>query len=79
MELKRKLLAVFVLASSQGLMSAYADEQVTCGCHIKDDKTACVVDLSADADAICDCVKDTMYGKRKYKEPACEAIPTEEN
>ncbi|MDA1332073.1 MAG: hypothetical protein O3A65_06255 [Proteobacteria bacterium] len=48
-----------------------ADDKVTCGCHIKDDKTSCAVDLAAEAEAQCVCVKETMYGKRKFKAEAC--------
>lgn len=50
-----------------------ADEQVVCDCYIKDDKTACAVDIEADAAKPCACVKETMYGKRKFKEKACVA------
>ena len=51
----------------------HADEQVVCDCYIKDDKTACAVDIEADAAKPCACVKETMYGKRKFKEKACVA------
>jgi len=47
------------------------DEHVVCDCYIKDDKTACAVDIEADAAKPCACVKETMYGKRKFKEKAC--------
>jgi len=50
-----------------------ADEQVVCDCYIKDDKTACAVDIEADAAKPCACVKETMYGKRRFKERACVA------
>ena len=50
-----------------------ADEQVVCDCYIKDDKTACAVNIEADAAKPCACVKETMYGKRKFKEKACVA------
>ena len=50
-----------------------ADEQVVGDCYIKDDKTACAVDIEADAAKPCACVKETMYGKRKFKEKACVA------
>lgn len=50
-----------------------ADEPVVCDCYIKDDKTACAVDIEADAAKPCACVKETMYGKRKFKEKACVA------
>jgi hypothetical protein len=46
---------------------------VVCDCYIKDDKTACAVDIEADAAKPCACVKETMYGKRKFKEKACVA------
>jgi hypothetical protein len=49
----------------------HADDTVTCGCDIKDDKTSCAVDPAAEAEAQCVCVKETMYGKRKFKAEAC--------
>lgn len=56
-----------------------ADEQVVCDCYIKDDKTACAVDIEADAAKPCACVKETMYGKRKFKEKACVAGESSSN
>ena len=56
-----------------------ADEQVVCDCYIKDDKTACAVDIEADAAKPCACVKETMYGKRKFKEKACVAGESNSN
>ena len=56
-----------------------ADEQVVCDCYIKDDKTACAVDIEADAAKPCACVKETMYGKRKFKEKACVAVESGSN
>jgi len=56
-----------------------ADEQVVCDCYIKDDKTACAVDIEADAAKPCACVKETMYGKRKFKEKACVAGKSSSN
>ena len=56
-----------------------ADEQVVCGCYIKDDKTSCDVDIEADATKPCACVKETMYGKRKFKEKACVVSESSSN
>ena len=56
-----------------------ADEQVVCDCYIKDDKTACAVDIEADAAKPCACVKETMYGKRKFKEKACVVSESSSN
>ena len=44
---------------------------MVCDCYIKDDKTSYAVGIEADAVKPCACVKETMYGKRKFKEKAC--------
>ena len=56
-----------------------ADEQVVCSSYIKDDKTSCAVDIEADAAKPCACVKETMYGKRKFKEKACVVSESSSN
>ena len=56
-----------------------ADEHVACDCYIKDDKTSCAVDIEADATKPCACVKETMYGKRKFKEKSCVVSESSSN
>lgn len=68
-KMMRSLLLVVLMTFFSPLTQA--DEQVVCDCYIKDDKTACAVDIEADAAKPCACVKETMYGKRKFKEKAC--------
>jgi len=70
-KMMRSLLLVLLMTLFSPLTQA--DEQVVCDCYIKDDKTACAVDIEADAAKPCACVKETMYGKRKFKEKACVA------
>jgi hypothetical protein len=73
--------AIFISGSANDVFSplTQADEQVVCDCYIKDDKTACAVDIEADAAKPCACVKETMYGKRKFKEKACVAGESSSN
>ena len=68
-----KMMRTVLLILTMSFISsiAQADEQVVCDCYVKDDKTSCAVDLEADASMPCACVKETMYGKRKFKEKAC--------
>jgi len=68
-KMMRSLLLVLLMTLFSPLTQA--DEQVVCDCYIKDDKTSCAVDVEADAAKPCSCVKETMYGKRKFKEKAC--------
>lgn len=68
-KMMRSLLLVLLMTLFSPLTQA--DEQVVCDCYIKDDKTSCAVDIEADAAKPCVCVKETMYGKRKFKEKAC--------
>jgi hypothetical protein len=70
-KMMRSLLLAVLMTFFSNLTQA--DEQVVCDCYIKDDKTACAVDIEADAAKPCACVKETMYGKRKFKEKACVA------
>lgn len=70
-KMMRSLLLAVLMTFFSPLIQA--DEQVVCDCYIKDDKTACAVDIEADAAKPCACVKETMYGKRKFKEKACVA------
>ena len=71
-------LFLLVLMSCFSLLTQ-ADEKVVCDCYIKDDKTSCAVDIEADAANPCACVKETMYGKRKFKEKACVAGESSSN
>ncbi len=65
---------VFALILSVVSAAAFGQDETTCDCHIKDDKTSCSINDAADEQARCDCVKETMYGKRKYKAPSCEMV-----
>ena len=71
MVIKMMLSLLLVLLMTLFSPLTQADEQVVCDCYIKDDKTSCAVDIEADAAKPCACVKETMYGKRKFKEKAC--------
>ncbi|MDC1312252.1 hypothetical protein N8Z26_07340 [Burkholderiales bacterium] len=68
-----KMMRSVLLILTMSIISpaAQADEQVVCDCYVKNNKTSCSVDLEADASMPCACVKETMYGKRKFKEKAC--------
>ena len=68
-KMMRSVLLILIMLFFSPLTQA--DEQVVCDCYIKDDKTSCAVDIEADAAKPCACVKETMYGKRKFKEKAC--------
>ena len=68
-KMMRSLLLVLLMTLFSPLTQA--DEQVVCDCYIKDDKTSYAVDIEADVAKPCACVKETMYGKRKFKEKAC--------
>ena len=48
-----------------------ANSKTHCDCHIKDEKTVCVVEIVDGNDKVCACEKETMYGKRKWKDLAC--------
>ncbi|MBA4740885.1 MAG: hypothetical protein H2061_07315 [Burkholderiales bacterium] len=77
----KKMMRTVLIVVAMVLVSpvVHADEEVVCDCYIKDDKTSCAVDVDADATKPCACMKETMYGKRKFKEKACVADELDSN
>ena len=78
MKISLTILALLISSFFVYLPGSYADDKDSCGCHVKDDTTVCIVkDVGDGSSSVCACEKETMYGKRKFTKEVCNS-PAEE-
>jgi hypothetical protein len=77
MKISPTILALLVSTFFVYLSGSHADDEASCGCHVKDDTTVCIVKDMGDGASACACEKETMYGKRKFTKEVCDSVTEE--